>query len=103
MKRLQNILFELSSEERMSLMLELQKHKSKLSPISRKLDLTVAETSRHLQRLSEAGLVQKDVNGIYAVAPFGALVLSLLSSLGFVSKHRVRIFSYFANRHGHNI
>lgn len=94
MKRLQKLLFELSSSERMNIMLELKRHRLRLSQISRKLDLTVTEASRHLQRLSETRLIQKDVDGQYGLAPFGALVLSLLSGLGFVSKHQDYFVEY---------
>jgi predicted transcriptional regulator len=87
-ERLRKLLFELSSSERMSVMLELQKHRLKLSYVSKKLDLNVMEASRHLQRLGEAKLVEKGVDGLYGLTPFGVLVLSLLSSLDFSSKHR---------------
>lgn len=66
----------------------------RLSHISKKLDMTVTETSRHLQRLSDARLIQKDVEGLYGLTPFGALVLSLLSGLGFVSKYRDFFMEY---------
>jgi predicted transcriptional regulator len=75
-------------------MLEIQKQRLKLSHISKKLDMTVTETSRHLQRLSDARLIQKDVEGLYGLTPFGALVLSLLSGLGFVSKYRDFFMQY---------
>lgn len=98
MERLCKLLFELSSSERMSVMLEIQKQRLKLSHISRKLDLTVTEASRHLQRLSEARLIQKGIDGLYGLTPFGVLVLSLLSSLGFVSKYRDYFVEYDVSR-----
>ena len=78
----------------MRVMLEIQKQRLKLSHISRKLDLTVTEASRHLQRLSEARLIQKGVDGLYGLTPFGVLVLALLSGLGFVSKYRDYFMEY---------
>lgn len=69
-------------------MLEIQKHRLKLSHISKKLDMTVTETSRHMQRLGKAKLVEKTVEGSYKLTPFGELTLSLLSGFDFVSKHR---------------
>ena len=98
MERLCKILFELSSSERMRVMLEIQKQRLKLSHISRKLDLTVTEASRHLQRLSEARLIQKGVDGLYGLTPFGVLVLALLSGLGFVSKYRDYFMEYDVSR-----
>jgi predicted transcriptional regulator len=69
-------------------MSEIQKQRLKLSHISKRLDMTVTEASRHLQRLSEAKLVEKDVEGLYKLTPFGELTLSLLPSFDFISKHR---------------
>jgi predicted transcriptional regulator len=80
-------MFELSSSERMNLLLKLQKQKMKLSHISEKLDMTITETSRHLQRLSEAKLIQKDVDGLYGLTHFGNLALSLISGICFISKN----------------
>ncbi len=74
--RLHKLLFELSSVERIKIMLELREGRLKLSHLSRKLDLTVTEASRHLERLAQAKLVQKDSCGYFGVAPFGTLVLT---------------------------
>jgi predicted transcriptional regulator len=88
LERLCKLLFELSSTGRMTILLEIQKQRLKLSQISKKLDMTVTETFRHLQRLSEAKLVQKGVDGTYNLTPFGRLALSLLSGFDFISEHR---------------
>lgn len=93
-EKLCKLLFELSSSERMSIMLEIQKKKLKLSHISKNLDLAVTEASRHLQRLSEARLVEKDVEGTYRLTPFGELTLSLLSGLDFISRNRDYFMEY---------
>jgi len=98
MERLCKLLFELSSSERMNIMLEIQKQRMKLSHISKKLDMTVTETSRHLQRLSEAKLVEKDVEGSYRLTPFGELTLSLLSGFDFISKHRDYFITHTISR-----
>ena len=63
------LLFELSSSERMNLLKKLQKQRMKLSHVSEKLDMTITEASRHLQRLSEAKLIQKDVDWLYGLTP----------------------------------
>ncbi len=87
MEKTCKLLFELSSNERMSVLLELQKQRMKLSHIAEKLDMTVTETLRQLQRLSEAKIIQKDVNGSYGLTPFGNLTLSMLSGICFISKN----------------
>ena len=81
MERLHRLLFELSSAERINIMLELQKAKLKLSHLARKQDLTVTEASRHLQRLNEARLIRKDVDGLYGLTAFGTLGSHLRSGL----------------------
>jgi predicted transcriptional regulator len=88
MERLRKLLFELASAERMSVMLELQKNNLKLSQLSGKLGLTVTETSRHLQRLNDAKLVEKDSAGRYELTQFGVLSLCLLAGFDFVTAHR---------------
>jgi predicted transcriptional regulator len=85
---LADILFELSSEERMAILGKLSEKPMKLSHIAIKLKITVAEASRHLQRLSDTEMIQKNSDGLYAVTPHGKLVLSLMSGLDFASRNR---------------
>jgi predicted transcriptional regulator len=80
-----DLLFELSSVERMNMMLALRAEKMKMSHLAQRLDITVTETSRHLQRLSDAGLVARDLDGSFRLTPFGELAQLLLWSLEFVS------------------
>ncbi len=94
MKRLHKLLFELSNVERIDILLDLQKEKLKLSPISQKLKLTATETARHLHRLEDAELIEKDKGGYFGITPFGTLALSLLSGLGFVWSNR-KFFSEY--------
>jgi len=88
MGSLTDLLFELSSEERMAILGRLSEESLKLSHVAGKLNLTVTEASRHLQRLTETGLIKKDSNGLYELTPYGRLVLSLVPGLGFVSQNR---------------
>jgi predicted transcriptional regulator len=87
-----DLLFELANSDRLKIMFLAEKQNLKLSHISKKLDMTVAETSRHLQRLSEAKLLEKDSEGLYEITPFGKLTLSLIPSFDFISKYN----DYFA-------
>ena len=82
------LLFELANSDRFKILLLAEKQKLKLSHISKNLDMTVAETSRHLQRLRETKLLEKDGEGLYKLTPFGQLTLSLTASFDFISKHR---------------
>ncbi|MCW4029584.1 MAG: DUF1724 domain-containing protein [Candidatus Bathyarchaeota archaeon] len=82
------LLFELANSDRFKIMLLAEKQKLKLSHISKNLDMTVAETSRHLDRLRENSLLEKNAEGLYELTPFGQLTLSLTPSFEFISKHR---------------
>jgi len=88
MEKLGALLFELSSDERMMILDNLSREALKLSHLAQRQDMTVTETSRHLQRLSDAELIIKDVEGLYKITPYGKLILSLLPSLGFVLENR---------------
>jgi len=83
-----DLLFELSSRERMNIMQILLQESLKLSHVSQRLDMTVTETSRHLQRLSDVQLVQKEVDGRFSPTKYGELAIMLLSDLKFVSDNR---------------
>jgi len=82
-----SLLFELSSNERMNVLSHIQRKKLKLSQISKELDMTVTETSRHLERLNKARLIQKEADGTYCLTSFGQLTLSLLPGLDFVTRN----------------
>ena len=83
-----DLLFELSSNERMNIMLKLLQEKLRLSHISQKLDMTVTEASRHLQRLSDVQLVHKEVDGRFSPTKYGEQAIMLLSNLTFLSKNK---------------
>ena len=66
MEDLCDLLFEFSSPERMRIMKSLLAERLKLTQVSKKLDMTVTEASRHLQRLSDIQLIEKDVDGAFS-------------------------------------
>lgn len=53
--------------------------------IAQKVDISAEETKVHLDRLHEAGIVDKEPEGTYRAGPFGQLILSLLLDLDFVA------------------
>ena len=55
-----------------------------MKEISRSLDMTVTETFRHLQRLTDTKLVEKKVDGKYAISLLGGLALNLFTSFNFI-------------------
>ena len=93
MERLCDLLFEVSNEDRLSLIRELQKREMNVTTIARVIDVTTQEVSRHLSRLTEVGLTEKDPDGPYRLTPFGVLTLSQIQGLEFTSLHK----DYFRN------
>ncbi|MFW9908586.1 MAG: helix-turn-helix transcriptional regulator [Candidatus Thorarchaeota archaeon] len=81
------VLFELASNRRASILFELEKQGLKMKQIAKALDMNVTETFRHLQRLGDAKLVEKQVDGTYEATPLGNLAVGLLSTMNFILKH----------------
>jgi predicted transcriptional regulator len=86
--RLSDIHFILSSADRRRMVEELQVQSLKLSEIAKKLDITATEAFRQLQRLTDAGLLEKTSEGKYRSTPYARLILESSSSMYFLSKHR---------------
>jgi predicted transcriptional regulator len=87
-EKLQELLFELSSSERMGIMRLLQDESLKLSDLSKKRRLTNPEALRQLRRLCDVGLVQREPSGLYMISHYGELVLSLLEGVDFVARNQ---------------
>ncbi len=85
---LDKLFFELASESRLGILMELQKSDTRMPEIARKLSLTHTETFRQLQRLSDALLIQKNPEGAYAITQNGKLLLELSRSFEFVSRFK---------------
>jgi predicted transcriptional regulator len=86
--QIEELFYELASESRHSILLELKVKNWKMNELARKLDLTTTETFRQLQRLSDAGLATKQPEGTYAITEYGQLVLELSSPLEFLLKNK---------------
>jgi predicted transcriptional regulator len=72
---LDKLFFELASENRLGIMLELQGVGFRMHEIARRLNMTDTETCRQLQRLSEALLIKKQPDGTYSITNYGKLAL----------------------------
>ena len=83
-EEISKVLFELSSNRRANILFEIEKENFKMQQIAKSLDMTVTETFRHLQRLTDAKLVEKKANGTYTITSLGQawrLVFSQVSIL----------------------
>jgi predicted transcriptional regulator len=94
MENFSSLLFELSSIDRLDILMLLKKTPMKLSHISSKLDFTVQETSRQMTRLNEAKLIVKDVGGAFHLTPYGEETLNLLSGFRFLFKNREYLMTH---------
>jgi len=88
MESLCDLLFEVSNEDRLSLLRELQGREMNVTAIARAIEITTQEVSRHLSRLTEVGLTEKDPDGPYRLTPFGVLTLNQIQGLEFTSSHK---------------
>jgi predicted transcriptional regulator len=88
LEELNNLLFELADENRLTILMRLQEKPMKPTRISEELGLNGQEASMHLSRLSEAGFIVKDTDGSYSIQPFGEEILTLLHGFEFLSKNR---------------
>ena len=82
------VLFELSNTIRLSIMRAVSEEAFNVTGLSRHLDITTQECSRHLARLSEIKLVSRTPDGLYKPTPYGWLALQHLSAYEFTGTHR---------------
>ncbi len=96
MENLCKLVFEVSNEDRLTILRKLNEKSMNVTGLAKEMDLTTQESSRHLSRLSDIGLTRKNTEGLYLLTAYGELVLNLLPGLEFVSVHS----DYFSN-HSH--
>lgn len=75
----------LSHPVKLEILKVITKEPEPVEKIAQKVDISVEETTVHLDRLHDAGLVDRESEGIYHAGPFGQLILSLLLDLDFVA------------------
>ena len=84
---------EISSEQRLAILLRLFEKKSNVSTIAKALDATVPEVYRNFERLVKAELIEKDTDGNYHLTTYGKTLCLHIPSLIFMSQNR----KYFRN------
>jgi len=81
------LMFELSHPERLHILHLLERKPMRLSQISKKLKITTAEVSRHLDRLSKARLIDRDSESSYFITPFSAIILGEVTRFDFITRN----------------
>jgi predicted transcriptional regulator len=94
LEHLAELLFILASIDRLTLLSEIATEKRRLSQLAAKLSATPQETSKHLTRLREAKLIEKDSNGFFGLTAFGKIILNLLPSINFLTQNREYFLSH---------
>ncbi|TET73139.1 ArsR family transcriptional regulator [Candidatus Bathyarchaeota archaeon] len=87
-ERLCDLLFEVSNEDRLRILTRLEEGPMNVTGLSRELGVTTQEASRHLSRLGDVGLTEKDPEGFHRITPYGELTLVQIQDVGFTSRHR---------------
>ncbi len=94
--QLYDTLFEISNDIRHKILLLLKEQPERVTQISKKLELISPEVSRHLTRLSDSKLIQKDLNNYYHVTGYGLHILDLIGEMEFFTKNREYFISHNA-------
>ena len=83
-----DLLFEMSNENRYEILLILREQSKRITDLTRQMNLTTTEVRRHVSRLTEAGLIQRDIEGYYHLTPYGETSLLLFQEFEFLSSNR---------------
>lgn len=83
-----NLFFELSNEDRISILRILSGGPLNLTNLSKQLGVTNQECSRHLSRLIEEKIVEKTPDGLHRISPYGELIVRTSRAQSFVVEHR---------------
>lgn len=87
-ERLSLLFSQLSNADRRRIIEELQTQNLKLGEVAKKLDITATEAFRQLQRLTDAGFLEKTSEGKYRSTPYSRLIIESSTAMDFLSKHR---------------
>lgn len=94
MERLTDLFFILASIDRLTILSELHNMKLKSSHLAVKLSATPQETSKHLMRLRDATLIEKDSDGFLSLTAFGKIIVNLVPSFRFLTQNREYFLSH---------
>lgn len=85
--RFHDLLFEMSNENRYGVLLILRKQAKRIADLTREMNLATTEVRRHVSRLAEVDLIQRDIGGFYHLTPYGETSLLLFQELIFLSSN----------------
>jgi predicted transcriptional regulator len=80
--------FELASEQRLAIVFRLNNKSAKISQLAKDLDITMQEVHRNVSRLQDAGLIEKDPEGIFSLTTFGNTIIKQIPTFNYLSKYK---------------
>ena len=83
-----NYVLDLASPQRLSILFKLLEKESTPTEMAKKLDSTKQEIHRNFTRLTESGLIEKNLDGKYLLTTFGEVVCTQVPTLVFLSQNR---------------
>ncbi len=83
-----DIFWELAGEIRRSILFRLKGEGIKLSQLAKVLDVSIQEVHRNVNRLIDAGLIEKDPAGVLTLTTYGNTILTQIPSFQFLAKNK---------------
>jgi predicted transcriptional regulator len=80
--------FELASEQRLAIVFRLNNKSAKISQLAKDLDITMQEVHRNVSRLQDAGLIEKDPEGMFSLTTFGNTIIKQIPTFNYLSKYK---------------
>ena len=81
-------LWEISSEQRLKIILKLDKKKYTISSLAKEIEATIPEVHRNFIRLTKAGLISKNTEGSYSLTEYGNVICQQIPTFVFMSNHK---------------
>jgi predicted transcriptional regulator len=82
------IFMEIASDTRCEILKMLYEKPSHATKIASSLNLTKQETYRNTSRLTQVGLIKKDVEGLFSLTEYGKAIINQFSFFLFLEKHK---------------
>ena len=87
------IFVELASSQRLSIIHMISCQRLNLSSLAKSLNLTMQEVHRNTNRLIDAGIIEKNLEGVFLLTTFGSALIRQISIFDFLSSNK----NYFSD------
>jgi len=94
-----DLLFELSNEDRVKILYQVNIEPSTITILAKTLDLSTQEVSRHVSRLMDQNIVTRNIHGEIVLDNYGRAVLFCLPYFQFITQYK----DYFNSHTLHDI